>query len=112
MSDSTTRSELGQVLDAIKSMQTDMKVMQADIQAIDKKLDIHIVRTEEQFNMVRAEIQSVRTELKTEIHAANNKLDELTKRQNATDGRLWAFLVAMFFTVVGLLAKITLFDRA
>lgn len=92
MSESATKSELGQVLAAIQSMQS-------DIQAIDKKLGIYIVRTEEQFNTVNEKLKAV-----------NEKLDELAKRQNATDGRLWAFLVAMFFTVVGLLAKVTIFD--
>lgn len=93
MGEPGTKSELGQVLAAIASMQ-------GDIQAMDKKLEVHIATTAEKFNTIEAKID-----------ALDAKVDDLGKRQISTDNRLWAFLVALFFTMAGLLAKVTLFDK-
>ena len=141
MSDAATQSELGQVLAAIKSMQS-------DIQAMDKKLDLHIATTAEKFNTleerlsgeikaVRTEIQSVRAEVKalddkvtvqinavqTEVKALDNKMTvqikalddkvtDLRDRQKVTDSRLWAFIVALVTLVGGSVIKVLWFDRA
>ncbi|MDG2991113.1 hypothetical protein L3556_09265 [Candidatus Synechococcus calcipolaris G9] len=107
MGESATTSELGQVLDAIASMQSDIKSLQGHIQAMDKKLEIYIATTAEKFNTIEAKIDAVRVEVKT----TNEQITDLSKRQTSTDNRLWAFLVALFFTMAGLLAKVTLFDK-
>ncbi|WP_448524445.1 hemagglutinin [Parathermosynechococcus lividus] len=60
MSEPITASEAKQIMDLLQSM--------------DKKLDVHIARTDEQFKTVRAEINGVRTELKGEISAVRTEL--------------------------------------
>ncbi|XFA72207.1 hypothetical protein RYO59_000429 [Thermosynechococcaceae cyanobacterium Okahandja] len=130
MSDAATQSELGQVLDAIKSIQSDIKAMQSDIQAMDKKLDLHIATTAEKFNTleerlsgeikaVRTEIQLVRAEVKAlddkvtvQIKALDDKVTDLRDRQKVTDSRLWAFIVALVTLVGGSVIKVLWFDRA
>lgn len=111
MSDTTTRSELGQVLDGIKSMQGDIKAMQSDIQSMDKKLDIHIATTAEKFNTLEeklsGEIKAVRTELK----ALDDKVTDLSDRQKIVDSRLWGFIVALSGAIVAYLVKLSFFDR-
>jgi len=136
MSESTTQTELGQVLDAIKSMQS-------DIQSIDKKLDLHIATTAEKFNTleerlsgeikaVRAEIQAVRTEIQAvrtevkalddkvtvqinavqgEIKALDDKVTDLSDRQKVVDSRLWGFIVALVGAIVAYLVKLSFFDK-
>lgn len=85
MSESATRSEIGQVLDGIKSMQ-------AQIQSIDKKLDIHITRSNEQFNTVRAEIKAVDEKLTGEIKAVRTEIktvdDKLSSQMKSLDDKL------------------------
>ena len=140
MSEATTRSELSQVLDAIrlmqdemKAMRSDMKSMQSDIQAMDKKLDIHIATTTEKFNALeekinsvrtelkaemqsvrtelKGEVQSVRTELTTKLQAVDEKVTDLSDRQRVVDSRLWGFIVALVGAIVAYLVKLSFFDR-
>ncbi|MDS3862379.1 hypothetical protein RIF25_16395 [Thermosynechococcaceae cyanobacterium BACA0444] len=105
MSDVMTASEAKQIMDLLQS--------------IDKKLDVHIVKTEEQFKTVRAEIAIV----KAEIKALDDKVDslrselrddvnELRTQQRSTDGRLWAFIVGLVTLVGSGVIKVLWFDRA
>ncbi len=128
MNEPATRSELSQVLDAIQGMQADMRAMQATIQAIDKKLDIHIATTTERFNLMdeklkrlEDKIDAVEAKLEQRINAVEAKLEqridtvestlqEISKRQAGTDARLWGFLVTLLVATLGLLAKLLLFD--
>lgn len=139
MTEPATRSELSQVLDAIQGMQADMRAMQATIQAIDKKLDIHIATTTERFNLMdeklkrlEDKIDAVEAKLEQRINAVEAKLEqrinsieiqlgqridtvestlqEISKRQAGTDARLWGFLVTLLVATLGLLAKLLLFD--
>jgi len=123
MSDAATQSELGQVLDAIKSMQSDIKAMQSDIQAMDKKLDLHIATTAEKFNTleerlsgeikaVRAEVKALDDKVTVQIKALDDKVTDLRDRQKVTDSRLWAFIVALVTLVGGSVIKVLWFDRA
>jgi len=109
MSDAATQSELGQVLAAIKSMQS-------DIQAMDKKLDIHIATTAEKFNTLEerlsGEIKAVDAKLSSQIKALDDKVTDLRDRQKVTDSRLWAFIVALVTLVGGSVIKVLWFDRA
>ncbi|MDG2990979.1 nucleic acid-binding protein [Candidatus Synechococcus calcipolaris G9] len=103
MSEPATQSELGQVLTAIASMQSDMKSMQGDIKSMQGDI-----------KSIQGDIQALTIEVRVnqaKIDALDTKIDDLGKRQTSTDNRLWAFLVALFFTMAGLLAKVTLFDR-
>lgn len=128
MGESATRSELGQVLDAIKSTQFDIKAMQgdiqamqgdikaiqgdiqaikgdiqsmqSDIQAIDKKLDIHIATTAEKFNTLQVEIKAV-----------DDKVTDLGDRQKIVDSRLWGFIVALVGAILAYLVKLSFFDK-
>ncbi|XFA74293.1 hypothetical protein RYO59_002560 [Thermosynechococcaceae cyanobacterium Okahandja] len=111
MSESTTQTELGQVLEAIKSMQS-------DIQAMDKKLDIHIATTVEKFNTVQAEIKAVRVEIKAlddKVDSLRSELrddiNELRSQQRTIDARLWGFIVALVTLVGGSVIKVFWFDR-
>ncbi|WP_460193179.1 hypothetical protein [Thermosynechococcus sp. FA-CM-4201] len=128
MTEPATRSELSQVLDAIQGMQADMRAMQATIQAIDKKLDIHIATTTERFNLMdeklkrlEDKIDAVEAKLEQRINAVEAKLEQridtvestlqdIAKRQAGTDARLWGFLVTLLVATLGLLAKLLLFD--
>lgn len=112
MSDVLTASETKQIMDFLQSM--------------DKKLDIHIARTEEQFKTLRvemkaeinelraevkAEINELRVEVKGDIKALNEKIDDLRDRQRVTDTRLWAFVVGLVTLVGGGVIKVLWFDR-
>lgn len=81
MTEPATRSEVSQVLDAIQGMQADMRAMQATIQAIDKKLDIHIATTTERFNLMDEKLKR----LEDKIDAAEAKLEQ---RINAVEAKL------------------------
>jgi len=126
MSEATTRSELSQVLD-------ELKAMRSDIQAMDKKLDIHIATTTEKFNALeekinsvrtelkaemqsvrtelKGEVQSVRTELTTKLQAVDEKVTDLSDRQRVVDSRLWGFIVALVGAIVAYLVKLSFFDK-
>ncbi len=129
MSEPATQSELSQVLAAINSVQSDLKDLQADMQATNKKLDIHIETTAEKFNTLEEKINSVRTELKTEIQAVrtelkteiqsvraelkavDEKVTDLGDRQRVVDSRLWGFIVALVGAIIAYLVKLSFFDK-
>ncbi len=85
MTEPITRSELSQVLDAIQGMQADMRTMQAAIQAIDKKLDIHIATSSEKFQRLEDKIDAVEAKLEQRINAVEAKLEQ---RINAVEAKL------------------------
>ncbi|MFN4066065.1 MAG: hypothetical protein ACK4K5_02390 [Thermosynechococcus sp.] len=121
MTEPATCSELNQVLDAIQGMQV-------IIQAIDKKLDIHIATTTERFNLMdeklkrledkidaveaklEQRINSIEIQLGQRIDTVESTLQDIAKRQAGTDARLWGFLVTLLVATLGLLAKLLLFD--
>lgn len=78
MSDPVTRSELSQVLDAIQGMQ-------ASLQAIEKKLDIHIATSGERFQRLEDKIDAVEAKLEQRINAVEAKLEQ---RINAVEAKL------------------------
>ncbi|MFN4280819.1 hypothetical protein [Thermosynechococcus sp.] len=85
MAEPITRSELSQVLDAIQGMQADMRVMQTAIQAIEKKLDIHIATSNEKFQRLEDKIDAVEAKLEQQINAVEAKLEQ---RINAVEAKL------------------------
>ncbi len=125
MTEPVTQSQLAEVLETVKAMQSqlaeltlEIEVGQAEIcekfntvdqkfQIVDAKLNAMEARFDEKFNTMEAKIEAVRLEVQTN----REQLVELGKRQGSTDNRLWALLVALFLMLVGLLAKITLFDK-
>ncbi|URR36473.1 hypothetical protein NBE99_04885 [Thermosynechococcus sp. HN-54] len=100
MSEPITQSQLAEVLDTMKAMQS---------QLAELTLEVKVGQAEirEKFNTMEAKIEAVRLEVQTN----REQLVELGKRQGSTDNRLWALLVALFLMVAGLLAKITLFNQ-
>ncbi|MDR7898060.1 hypothetical protein RHJ63_07025 [Thermosynechococcus sp. JY1334] len=158
MSEPVTRSELSQVLDAIQGMQ-------ASLQAIEKKLDIHIATSGERFQRLEDKIDAVEAKLEQRINAVEAKLEQrinaveakleqrinaveakleqrinaveaqlsqrisavetqlgqridtvettlqqIVKRQDGTDARLWGFLVTLLVLAAGLITKLLFFD--
>ncbi|WP_460193523.1 hypothetical protein [Thermosynechococcus sp. FA-CM-4201] len=147
MSEPVTRSELSQVLDAIQGMQ-------ASLQAIEKKLDIHIATSGERFQRLEDKIDAVEAKLEQRINAVEGKLEQrinaveakleqrinaveaqlsqrissvevqlgqridtvettlqqIVKRQDGTDARLWGFLVTLLVLAAGLITKLLFFD--
>ncbi|WJI24710.1 apolipoprotein A1/A4/E family protein [Thermosynechococcus sp. B0] len=85
MTEPVSRSELSQVLDAIQGMQADMQSMQAAIQAMDKKLDIHIATSNEKFQRLEDKIDTVEAKLEQRINAVEAKLEQ---RINAVEAKL------------------------
>ncbi|MFN4195974.1 MAG: hypothetical protein ACK4HM_09160 [Thermosynechococcus sp.] len=85
MAEPITRSEVSQVLEAIQRMQADMQAMQAAIQAIDKKLDIHIATSGERFQRLEDKIDAVEAKLEQRINAVEAKLEQ---RINAVEAKL------------------------
>lgn len=121
MTEPATRSELSQVLDAIQGMQGNLQAMEAALQAIDKKLDIHIATSNEKFQRLEDKIDAVEAKLEQQINAVEAKLgqridtvestlQDIAKRQAGTDARLWGFLVTLLVATVGLLTKVLFFD--
>ena len=80
-------------------------------QGLETKFEGVEKRLETKIEGVRQELDAKIDGLRQEVRSLDTKVDELSKRQGATDSRLWALLVGLFLTVAGLLAKITLFDR-
>ncbi len=78
MSEPVTRSELSQVLDAIQGMQ-------ASLQTIEKKLDIHIATSGERFQRLEDKIDAVEGKLEQRINAVEAKLEQ---RINAVEAKL------------------------
>ncbi|HIK34426.1 MAG TPA: hypothetical protein IGQ15_01820, partial [Thermosynechococcus sp. M98_K2018_005] len=76
MTESVTRSELSQVLDAIQGMQSNLQTMQAAIQAIEKKLDIHIATNSEKFQRLEDKIDTVEARLEQQMNAVEAKLEQ------------------------------------
>lgn len=85
MSDAITASEARQIMDLLQS--------------IDKKLDVHIVKTEEQFNTIRAEFKAEVNSVQQQIKSLDGKVDalrselrddinELRTQKRSTDARL------------------------
>jgi septal ring factor EnvC (AmiA/AmiB activator) len=90
------------------------------IGGVDKKLDVHIAKTEEQLKSLETQtsdlkgstdtkladlkqlIVDTRGDLKTDI-------TELRLQQRAQDNRLWSFLGALFLSALGFLAKFAFF---
>ncbi|MDR5638966.1 MULTISPECIES: hypothetical protein [unclassified Thermosynechococcus] len=147
MSEPVTRSEWSQVLDAIQGMQ-------ASLQAIEKKLDIHIATSGERFQRLEDKIDAVEAKLEQRINAVEAKLEQrinaveakleqrinaveaqlsqrisavetqlgqridtvettlqqIVKRQDGTDARLWGFLVTLLVLAAGLITKLLFFD--
>ncbi|URR34460.1 apolipoprotein A1/A4/E family protein [Thermosynechococcus sp. HN-54] len=147
MSEPVTQSELSQVLDAIQGMQ-------ASLQAIEKKLDIHIATSGERFQRLEDKIDAVEAKLEQRINAVEAKLEQrinaveakleqrinaveaqlsqhissveaqlgqrintvettlqqIVKRQDGTDARLWGFLVTLLVLAAGLITKLLFFD--
>jgi chromosome segregation ATPase len=126
MSDVMTANEARQIVDLLQSM--------------DKKLDVHIARTEEQFKTLRAEFKAEIAELRSEVKALDDKVDlkfeavqlqvkavdakvdalrselrddisDLKIQQRSTDARLWAFVVGLVTLVGGGVIKVLWFDR-
>lgn len=85
MAEPVTRSELSQVLDAIQGMQGNLQSMQAAIQAMDKKLDIHIATSNEKFQRLEDKIDAVEAKLEQRINAVEAKLEQ---RINAVEAKL------------------------
>ncbi|MDR7899040.1 MULTISPECIES: hypothetical protein [unclassified Thermosynechococcus] len=129
MSEPVTQSQLTEVLETMKAMQSqlaeltlEVKVGQAEIREkfntidqkfqtleakFEEKLNTLEAKFDEKFNTIEAKIEAVRLEVQTN----REQLVDLGKRQGSTENRLWALLVALFLMVAGLLAKITLFDQ-
>ncbi|WKT83001.1 MULTISPECIES: hypothetical protein [unclassified Thermosynechococcus] len=129
MSEPITQSQLTEVLETMKAMQSqlaeltlEVKVGQAEIREkfntidqkfqtleakFEEKLNTLEAKFDEKFNTIEAKIEAVRLEVQTN----REQLVDLGKRQGSTENRLWALLVALFLMVAGLLAKITLFDQ-
>lgn len=113
MTEPAIRSKLTQVLDAIQGMQ-------AAIQTIDKKLDLHIATTTERFNLMdeklkrledkidavegklQQQIDAIEAKLEQRLHSlaiqlgqridtVESTLEEISQRQAGTDARLWGF---------------------
>lgn len=70
------------------------------IDGLDKKIDIFQVRTEEQLKTLSSQIEDLK---KTD--------DEIKAQLKSQDNRIWAFITALVFSLVGLLAKLTFFSQ-
>ncbi|AFY60075.1 hypothetical protein [Synechococcus sp. PCC 6312] len=82
MSEPITASEAKEILDTLKSMQSDIQTLTIEIK------------------VTQAQLKSL-----------DDKVDELRDRQRDTDKRLWSFIVALILLLTGGLVKLTLFDK-
>ncbi|WP_448525777.1 hemagglutinin [Parathermosynechococcus lividus] len=98
MSEQITASEAKQIMDLLQSM--------------DKKLDVHIARTDEQFKTVKAEIEALDDKVEAFRSELRDNVTELRSQQKTTDARLWAFIVGLVTLVGGSVIKVLWFDRA
>ncbi|MCH9056769.1 hemagglutinin [Synechococcus sp. PCC 6716] len=98
MSEQIAASEAKQIMDLLQSM--------------DKKLDVHIARTDEQFKTVKAEIKALDDKVEAFRSELRDNVTELRSQQKTTDARLWAFIVGLVTLVGGSVIKVLWFDRA
>ena len=98
MSDVMTASEAKQIMDLLQSM--------------DKKLDVHIAKTESELKALNDKVDMKFEAVQIQIKALNDNITELRTQQRSTDGRLWAFIVGLVTLVGSGVIKVLWFDRA
>jgi hypothetical protein len=90
------------------------------IDGVDKKLDVHIARTDEHFKSIEIQISDFKKSAETQIsdfkknndtQIADLKTDviDLKLQLRAQDSRLWTFVGGLFLALLGFLAKFAFF---
>jgi septal ring factor EnvC (AmiA/AmiB activator) len=79
------------------------------IDSVDKKLDVHIAKTEEQFKSLDIQISDLKRNTDTKLTDIKTKITDIRLQLRAQDNRLWTFVGALFVAVLGFLAKFAFF---
>jgi hypothetical protein len=79
------------------------------IDGVDKKLDIHIVKTDERFNSIEIQISDLKRNTDTKFADLKADVTDLKLQLRAQDSRLWTFVGGLFLAVLGFLAKFAFF---
>jgi hypothetical protein len=79
------------------------------IDSVDKKLDIHIVKTDERFNSIEIQISDLKRNTDTKFADLKADVTDLKLQIRAQDSRLWSFVGGLFLAVLGFLAKFAFF---
>lgn len=87
-------------------MQTEIRDL---LVSMDKKLDVHIARTDEQFKNIDVRFSSIDTQLADIKKSTDTQLSDIRLQMRSQDNRLWTFVVALFLAVLGFLAKFAFF---
>jgi tetrahydromethanopterin S-methyltransferase subunit G len=77
------------------------------VAAMDKKLDIHIARTDERFNSIDQRFDA----MEQRFSALDEDISDIKTQLRGQDARLWGFVVALFLALAGVLAKVVFFPQ-
>lgn len=94
--------------------------LEKKLDALDKKVEINSARTDERFNAIdqrfnalETDISDIKTDLRdirsTDIAAMKTELRDIRSEVKGQDARLWGFVIALFLSLAGVLAKVVFF---
>lgn len=70
---------------------------------LDKKLDVHIAKTEEQLKSIEIQISDLKKNTDTQ-------LTDIRLQLRSQDNRLWTFVAGIFMAGLGVIAKFAFFS--
>lgn len=105
--------------DRLDRLESSVERLVEVVTAMDKKLNVHIAKTDERFNAVDQRFKVLDdnlSELKAEVAAKFSDLGtdvkEVRNEVKSQESRLWGFVVALFLSLAGVLAKVVFFPQA
>jgi hypothetical protein len=104
----------------MQATDTDIREIRDLILAMDKKMDIFIVKTDERFNSIDERFKFIDTQLSdikksTEIQLSDIKksteiqFSDIKTQLRSQDNRLWGFIAVLSVAVIGFLGKLAFF---
>lgn len=93
--------------DRLDRLESSVERLVDTVAAMDKKLDIHIARTDERFNAIDQRFDTI----DQRFDAIDQRIGNVEQSLKAQDSRLWGFVVALFLSLAGVLAKVVFFPQ-
>jgi tetrahydromethanopterin S-methyltransferase subunit B len=108
----TQTLDIPDVLNRLDKLTAVVEATNASIQAVDKKLDVFIARTDERFNSIDQRFQALDQRITDLDKSLGKRIDTLEQRNIAQDVRFWGFLGVVVTALLGLLSKLAFFPAA
>jgi flagellar capping protein FliD len=82
------------------------------ILGLDKKLDVYIAQSTEQFKNIETRLSDFKESTDTQLSDLKTQLSETRTQLRSQDTRLWGFIVTLSLAVIGFLSKLAFFPQA